>query len=203
MRMLPSILSLAIAACGALALSGCGREVTRTDDGAVRDHSGNWNAADVDLAGQTLSAKLVAGVWVDNFTKANNRPPRVRVGAIQQRTQDAEYINVDILKNSFESALVNSGKVRVAARKQEAPEIRDERVDGNAHSDPTTIKPDGREQKADLLVTCQINTQDDAFDGSKQKAYYVDVTVSDITTNDIMFKDRVQIKKDVSGSGVR
>ncbi len=196
-------LALAVAAGAALILPGCGKEVTRTEPAAQRDLSGNWNATDVNQAAQELSAKLLAAGWSSGFAEREKRIPVVRIGDFKVRTQDAEYVNVDILKNALAKTLVNSGKVEVVSSRGQAGELREERTDAVQHADPATVKADRQEVKADFLLTADINTQDDAEGSRKQKAYFIDARLTSVARQTQVFADNVRITKDVSGASVR
>jgi hypothetical protein len=190
-------LVLALALPAALPLAGCGKTVKRTDPNAVRDLSGNWNATDVNAAAQTLTAQILAAPWYQVFNEKNQRNPRVRVGRVEVRTQDAEFVNVDILTNDLVRHMTNSLKIDVVAARGQVDELRAERTEGIQHADPSTVRPDGKEQRADYLLTGTILTQDDSEGGSKQKFYSIDIFLTDIATTKPVFVGNHKIAKDV------
>lgn len=191
-------LVLALAIPATLPLTGCGKTVKRTESNAVRDLSGNWNATDVNAAAQALTAQILAAPWYQVYNEKNQRSPRVRVGRLEVRTQEAEFINVDILANDLTRHMTNSLKIDVVSDRGQAEEVRAERSDAIAHADPSTIKADRQEQKADYLLTGTILTQDDVEGKNKQKFYSIDIFLTDVATTRRVFAGNHKIAKDVS-----
>ena len=84
-----SKLSLALVpllALGAFALPGCGgKTVARTESGASKDLSGNWNDVDAKTVSTDMISKALSAGWIDRFTQKNSRPPP-RIAASQTAT---------------------------------------------------------------------------------------------------------------------
>ncbi len=180
----------------ALALTtGCGdQKITRTDENAVIDLSGNWNATDSRLVAEALIAQALQSPWADDFKKANNRTPVVKIGRIKPVT-NGDVINTDIFANDLVRAIVNSGKARAVASTSESDQAREERKEQDVHASETTRKPGFQETGTDYLIIGTINVQDDQAGGKRQKFYSTDLKLTDVKTQEQVWFGNKKISK--------
>ncbi len=200
MRLSTSLLRLtacvAIAA-GLVMFAGCGgTEVTRNESGAVRDLSGNWNAADSLKTADALTADCLSRAWLENFTKTNNRIPVVKIGRITVRT-NGDVVNTQIFTNDLVRALINSGKAEAVASNAENDQAREERKQQDVNASEATRKESFQETGTDFLILGEINVQDDQIDGKKQKFWSTDLKMTDVKTQRQVWIGNFKINKDV------
>lgn len=201
MRLSTSFLRLtacvAIAA-GLVVSAGCGgTSVQRTDERAVVDLSGNWNATDSTQVADAMIADCLSRPWLENFTKTNNRVPVVKIGRITVRT-NGDVVNTQIFANDLVRALINSGKAEAVASNAENDQAREERKQQDVNASEATRKESFQETGTDFLIIGEINVQDDQAGGTKQKFYATDLKMTDVKTQKQVWLGNKKISKVVS-----
>ncbi len=185
----------------ALALSlaaGCSptREVNRVDPRAPIDVDYRFNDVDARQVYQGMVQDALARPWIDNFVRENNnRRPVVIVGPVVNATQD--YIDTKMFTTQIERELINSGKVRFVAMKDQRDPIREERAQGQEWSRPETRKQMKNELGADYIVLGRIaDDKPRTLDGRGGVAYYqVSLEVIDLESNEKVFIGVQEVKK--------
>jgi uncharacterized protein (TIGR02722 family) len=185
----------------ALALSlaaGCSptREVNRVDPRAPIDVDYRFNDVDARQVYQGMVQDALARPWIDNFVRENNnRRPVVIVGPVVNATQD--YIDTKMFTTQIERELINSGKVRFVAMKDQRDPIREERLQGQEWSRPETRKQMKNELGADYIVLGRIaDDKPRTLDGRGGVAYYqVSLEVIDLESNEKVFIGVQEVKK--------
>jgi hypothetical protein len=164
--------------------TGCGEQkITRTDENAVIDISGNWNATDSRLVAEALIAQALQSPWADDFKKVNNRTPVVKIGRIKPIT-NGDVINTNIFADDLVRALISSGKARAVASTSEVDQAREERKEQDVHASEATRKPGFQEIGTDYLIIGTIEVQDDQADGKRQKFYSTTIKLTDVKTQE-------------------
>ncbi len=181
---------------------GGGTQVTRTESNAVRDLSGNWNATDSRVTAEAMIADCVSRPWMENFTKANNRAPVVKVGRVKVVT-NGDVVNTEIFTNDLVRSLINSGKAEAVASTSEVDQAREERKQQDVNASEATRKEGFQETGADFLIIGTINVQDDQADGKMQKFYSTDLKMTDIKTQKQVWIGNHKIAKDVTRSNYK
>ncbi len=185
----------------AMALSlaaGCSptREVNRVDPRAPIDVDYRFNDVDARQVYQGMVQDALARPWIDNFVRENNnRRPVVIVGPVVNATQD--YIDTKMFTTQIERELINSGKVRFVAMKDQRDPIREERAQGQEWSRPETRKQMKNELGADYIVLGRIaDDKPRTLDGRGGVAYYqVSLEVIDLESNEKVFIGVQEVKK--------
>jgi PBP1b-binding outer membrane lipoprotein LpoB len=93
--------------------------------------------------------------------------------------------------------MINSGRVRVVAMRNDRGQIRDERMQGQEWSQPQTRKQLKNELGADLIVMGNVNdVKQQSADGRTLVSYVeVNLDLTDLETNEIVWSHNVPIKK--------
>lgn len=178
--------------------TGCGgKTVERTDENAVIDLSGNWNATDSRQTADALIADCLDFPWADQFKAKNNRIPLVKTGAVKVIT-NGDVVNTEIFTNDLQRALLRSGKAQPVSSNSEKDQAREERKDQDVNASETTRKESFQESGADFLIIGTINVQDDQAGGVKQKFYSVDLKMTDVKTNQQVWIGNKKISKKVT-----
>ncbi len=186
------IISLTLA-CGST------RTVTRIDTESVIDLSGKWNDTDSRLVAQEMISDCLSRVWVTDFAMGEGRKPVVTVGSI--RNKSSEHINTETFSKDFERELINSGKIKFVAGRDQRGEVRGERMDQQEHSSEETAKRLAQETGADYLLYGSINTIVDQIEGRRVIFYQTDLELIHIETNEKAWIGSKKIKKDITQKG--
>lgn len=182
-----AILSILAVGCG-------GKSVKRIDTGTTVDLSGRWNDTDSRQVSEAMITASLNHPWVSEHMQSSaGKKPVVIVGAIRNRSM--EHIPVGTFIADLEKAFINSGKVSVVAGSTQRGELRAERDEQIDFANIETIKKQGQELGADYMLTGEINTIEDQEGGKKVVFYQVDLTLTDIETNQKIWLDQKKIKK--------
>jgi penicillin-binding protein activator len=162
------------------------------------DLSGNWNDTDsrlvsTEMIGDALSQNGQSRPWLVNFAKDKGKNPAVIVGSI--RNLSDEHIATGTFVGDIERAFVNSGSVRVVAKKEEREGVRDERQDQQANASPETVKQFGQELGADYMLLGEINKIVDQEGKEKVAFYQIDLTLTDLQSNEKVWMGQKKLKK--------
>jgi len=190
---------LLVAAALVALVAGCGgRTVTRTDPGIQTDLSGRWNDTDSRIVADSMVAQCLAGTWL-NVTyrgeEARGVPaqPVVVVGGV--RNQSLEHINTDVFMSDIERALLNSGRVQIAAGGREREEVRQERRDQSIFASPETAAQFGREVGADFVMVGTVNSVEDQEGDVRAVYYQVNLELVSVETALKVWMGSTEIKK--------
>ena len=176
---------------------GCGkRKVTRLETDTVTDLSGRWNDTDSRLVAEEMISDCLSRVWLTDFTMAEGRKPVVTVGTIRNRS--SEHINTETFSKDFERELLNSGKVKFVASREQRGEVRDERLDQQEFASLETAKRMAQETGADFLLYGDINTIQDELEGTRIMYYQTDLELINIETIEKVWIGTKKIKKGIA-----
>ena len=187
--------------CCLFYMAGCSStSVKRVAVDETIDFSGRWNDTDSRLTAKTIIEDVLRRSWVDDFREGKSRKPVVIVGTVKNKTE--EQLNIDVFIKDLETALLNSGRVKFVASKDERGGVRDERVAQNTqgHTDPETITPMGQETGADFMLIGSINTLKDETGGRYVILYQVNMELVDMRTNEKVWIGQNLLKKVVKKS---
>ena len=184
-----------LSAAGLLAACSTMPQVRRTEVNETIDYSGNWNDTDSRLTSEEMVRDALARPWVQEFTGAHSEKPRVIVGTVLNKSD--EHINTETFVKDLERELINSGRVKFVASKDQRDEVREERVDQSKNASLKTAKAMGQEYGADYMLKGQINTISDAAANREVKYYQVELELIDMTSNEKAWIGQKKIKKDV------
>jgi len=185
------LVSLLLTACG-----GSTREVARIDTKEMIDLSGKWNDTDARLVAEEMVEDALKRPWLTDFIQDASRKPVVVVGKI--RNKSSEHIAVDVFSNDIERELLNTGKVKFVAEKDQRDEIREERKDQNEFASKESFKKFYKELGADFYMSGTINSVTDMYEGQRVIFYQVDMELINIETNEKVWLGNKKIKKFVN-----
>lgn len=178
-----SIIALTVISTGCMTVAPAkSRSVSRIDSDAVVDLSGRWNDTDSKNTARAMIEDVISRPWIDDFRYENDRKPVVIVGSI--RNKSSEHIDTGIFVKDLERELINSGRVKFVASRNERDEIREEREDQLSNASVETAKRLAQETGADFMLIGTIRTQNDAYDNVKVKFYQIDMELIHLETNE-------------------
>ena len=190
---------LAPLALGGLALAGCKQPyypVDRVDPETVVDYDYRFDDEDSNKVAHDMTSDALSRQWIENWSSSNGgKKPIVFVGTIRNETGD--YIDTKMFTKQFERELINSGRVRLVAMRDERGELRDERAQGQEFNRPETIKKLGNELGADYMLLGRVGQikQSKPSGTGLTNFYQVDLELVDIESNEKVWIGNSQIKK--------
>lgn len=187
----------------ALLLISCGssKKVTRLDSKTVTDLSGKWNDTDSRLVSEKMVSDCLARPWSADFTEAKGHKPVVTVGTV--RNLSDEHIDTETFTTDIERELINSGKVKFVASRDQRPEIRQERADQQEYASDETVKRMAQEIGADFLMMGSVKTILDQAEGIKVVYYQTDLELINVESNEKVWIGTEKIKKEISRNSTK
>lgn len=175
---------------------GSSKQVTRLEPDTVTDLSGNWNDTDSKLVAKEMINDALARPWLTDFVAKAGRMPIVTVGTI--RNLSNEHIDAEVFTKDFERELLNSGKVKFVASKEERGEVREERLDQAESASRETMKKLREETGADFLLSGSVKSVLDQEGKAKAIFYQTDFQLINIESNEKVWIGSKEIKKGIS-----
>ncbi len=189
-------LAISVGCILCVVLAGCGapKTVERIEADTTIDLSGEWNDTDSRQVSEAMITDCLNHPWITQHTTTSaGKKPVVIVGAIRNRS--SEHIAIPTFVSDIERAFINSGLVSVVASANERGSLRDEKDDQSMFATPESTKEMGREQGADYMLMGQLNTIKDREGGKQVTFYQVDLTLTNIESNQKVWLGQKKIKK--------
>lgn len=192
-------LTVMIAMALIFAFSSCAdRKVSRVNTNEVIDLSGRWNDTDSRLVSEEMINDLLTARWLPVYeSRHNNKRPVIVVGTVANKSH--EHINSETFIKDIEKAIIKNGSVRLVQAGEKRQELRTERDEQNqGYTSPETAKKWGLELGADFILQGTINSIVDSYKKDKVVYYQVDLELTDLETNEVVWMGDKKIKKQVS-----
>lgn len=194
-----NIVNVLIALSLILAFGSCAdRKISRVDSNAVIDLSGRWNDTDSRLVSEEMIGDMLTAKWIPVYESHNvNKRPVIVVGTISNKSH--EHINAETFIKDIEKAVVKNGSVRLVQAGEKRQELRTEREEQNqGYVSPETAKKWGLELGADFMLQGTINSIVDTYKKEKVVFYQIDLQLTNLETNEVVWIGDKKIKKQVS-----
>lgn len=184
----------AIAVSGMMIISSCSRQVTRVNTDESIDISGNWNNTDSRLVAQEMTQTILAGKWLPNHLEGKQgKKPVVVVGAVNNKSH--EHIDAETFVKDVEQSFIQSDRVRLVQGGKKREELRAEKADQQDNSSVSTMKKFGLENGADYILQGSINSIVDSHKRKKVVYYQVNLELTNIQTNEVVWIGDKKIAK--------
>ena len=178
-------------------INGCAnRKITRVDPNETIDLSGRWNDSDSRLVSEEMIGDVLTSAWLPRYTKANDKRPVVVVGLVENKSH--EHINSETFIKDIEKAIIRDGNIRLVVAGEKRNELRKERSEQQDYASPETTKKWGKELGADFILQGTINSIVDAYKKQKVVTYQIDLQLTNIETNEVVWMGDKKIKKQIS-----
>ena len=178
-------------------INGCAnRKITRVDPNETIDLSGRWNDSDSRLVSEEMIGDLLTSAWIPKYLKANDKRPVVVVGLVENKSH--EHINSETFIKDVEKAIIRDGNIRLVVAGEKRNELRKERAEQQDYASPETTKKWGKELGADFILQGTINSIVDSYKKQKVVTYQIDLQLTNIETNEVVWMGDEKIKKQIS-----
>ena len=177
-------------------INGCAnRQITRVDPNTTIDLSGRWNDSDSRLVSEEMIGDLLTSAWIPRYTKANAKRPVIVVGLVENKSH--EHINAETFIKDVEKAIIRDGNIRLVVAGEKRNELRKERAEQQDYASPETTKKWGKELGADFILQGTINSIVDSYKKQKVVTYQIDLQLTNIETNEVVWMGDKKIKKQI------
>ena len=186
-------LALAITASTVFIFS-CARQVTRVSPDEAIDISGNWNYTDSRMVADEMTKTILGSGWLsDHLEKQAGKKPVVIVGMVQNKSH--EHIDAETFVKDVEKAFLQTQRVRLVQGGKKREELRAEKADQQDNASLSTMKKFGLENGADYILQGSINSIVDSHKRQKVVYYQVNLELTDIQTNEVVWIGEKKIAK--------
>jgi uncharacterized protein (TIGR02722 family) len=176
-----------------LMLGGCGRQVKRIDPNTATDLSGRWNDTDSRLTATAMIEQMFGNRWAVAFEQRHQKPPVLIVGLVANKSH--EHINTETFIRDLERAIINNGSIRLVQAGERREELRRERAGQQDFASAETAKRWGLELGADFMLQGTLNSIVDGYRRNQSVYYQVDLMLTNIETNEVVWMGNKEIKK--------
>ncbi len=177
-------------------LFGCTpkRQVQRISTEESVDLSGRWNDTDSRMVAQDMIDQLLHDNWIDYYnTKNPNKRPILIVGIIRNKSH--EHIDANTFIKDIERAIIQDASARLVQAGNKRDELRRERMEQQNFASSETVKNWGLELGADYMLQGTINSIVDTYKKEKVVYYQINLELSHLETNEIVWIGEKKIKK--------
>jgi len=188
------IITIAAIAVSGIVVASCSRKVTRIDTNETVDISGNWNNSDSRMVAQEMTQSILAGKWIStHLEEKKGKRPVVVVGMVQNKSH--EHIDAETFVKDVEQTFIQSERVRLVQGGKKREELRAEKADQQDNASVSTMKKFGLENGADYILQGSINSIVDSHKRQKVVYYQVNLELTDIQTNEVVWIGDKKISK--------
>lgn len=175
----------------------CSRKVTRIDPGEQVDLSGRWNNTDSRMVAEEMINDILKDKWVGNHQEGHGgQKPVVIVGFVTNKSH--EHIEAETFVKDVEQSFIKSGRVRLVQGGKKREELRAEKADQQTNASASSMKKFGLEQGADFILQGSINSIVDSQKRKKVVYYQVNLELTNIQTNEVVWIGDKKIAKYVT-----
>lgn len=174
-------------------LFSCSRNVTRIDPVNTPDISGSWNYTDSRLTAEQMISDALTADWLSTHNKNKSKKPVVIVGMITNKSH--EHIEAETFMKDLERSFISTSKVGLVQSGKKREEMRAEKADQQTNASQSSIKKFGLENGADYILQGSINSIVDAHKKKKTVTYQVDLELTNIETNEVVWIGDKKIAK--------
>jgi penicillin-binding protein activator len=174
-------------------LLACSHKVTRIDVDSPIDINGSWNNTDSKLTAEELTKQILSENWLANHLTAKGKKPVVIVGMVANKSH--EHIEAETFIKDLERSFLQTQKVGLVQSGKKREELRAEKADQQTNATVSSLKKFGLENGADYILQGSINSIVDAFKRQKTVTYQVNLELTNIETNEVVWIGEKKIAK--------
>jgi uncharacterized protein (TIGR02722 family) len=174
-------------------MASCAHKVSRIDPTETPDISGKWNNTDSRLTAEEMITQSLGSAWLNDFVQAKGKKPVVICGMVSNKSH--EHIEAETFVKDLERAFISTSKVGLVQGGKKREELRAEKADQQTNASVSTMKKFGLENGADFILQGSINSIVDAFKRKKTVTYQINLELTNIQTNEIVWIGDKKISK--------
>lgn len=187
-------MTIAAIAVSGMIITSCSRQVTRVSTDQAIDVSGNWNNTDSRLVAEEMTQTILGGKWLSTHLEEHQgKRPVVIVGVMQNKSH--EHIDAETFVKDVEQAFIKSERVRLVQGGKKREGLRGEKADQQDNATISTMKKFGLENGADYILQGSINSIVDSHKRKKVVYYQVNLELTNIQTNEVVWIGDKKIAK--------
>lgn len=187
-------MTIAAIAVSGMMITSCSRQVTRVNTDQAIDVSGNWNNTDSRLVAEEMTQTVLGGKWLStHLEEKQGKRPVVVVGVVKNKSH--EHIDAETFVKDVEQSFIKSERVRLVQGGKKREELRAEKADQQDNASVSTMKKFGLENGADYILQGSINSIVDSHKRKKVVYYQVNLELTDIQTNEVVWIGDKKIAK--------
>jgi len=171
----------------------CSHQVTRIEPTATPDINGSWNNTDSRLTAEEMIKQCLGEAWLANYNDSKGKKPVVIVGMVANKSH--EHIEAETFIKDLERTFINTAKVGLVQSGKKREELRAEKADQQSNASLSSMKKFGLENGADFILQGSINSIVDAFKRKKSVTYQINLELTNIETNEIVWIGEKKISK--------
>jgi uncharacterized protein (TIGR02722 family) len=188
------IMTIAAIAVSGVIISSCSRQVTRVNTDQAIDVSGNWNNTDSRLVAEEMTQTVLGGKWLStHLEEKQGKRPVVVVGVVKNKSH--EHIDAETFVKDVEQSFIKNERVRLVQGGKKREELRAEKADQQDNASVSTMKKFGLENGADYILQGSINSIVDSHKRKKVVYYQVNLELTNIQTNEVVWIGDKKIAK--------
>jgi uncharacterized protein (TIGR02722 family) len=173
--------------------TSCSRKVTRIDPSETPDISGSWNQTDSKLTAEEMIKQSLGEKWLNEHTTSKGKKPVVIVGLVTNKSH--EHIEAETFMKDLERSFITTDKVGLVQSGKKREEMRAEKADMQTNASASTLKKFGLEKGADYILQGSINSIVDAYKRKKTVTYQINLELTNIETNEVVWIGDKKIAK--------
>lgn len=187
-------MTIAAIAVSGMIITSCSRQVTRVNTDQAIDVSGNWNNTDSRLVAEEMTQTVLGGKWLSShLEEKQGKRPVVVVGVVKNKSH--EHIDAETFVKDVEQSFIKSERVRLVQGGKKREELRAEKADQQDNASVSTMKKFGLENGADYILQGSINSIVDSHKRKKVVYYQVNLELTNIQTNEVVWIGDKKIAK--------
>lgn len=176
-----------------LTLASCSHKVSRIDPAEMPDINGSWNNTDSRLTAETMINQSMTDKWLSEYVQAKGKKPVVIVGMVTNKSH--EHIEAETFMADLEKSFITTSKVGLVQSGKKREEMRSEKADQQTNATVSTMKKFGLEKGADYILQGSINSIVDSYKRKKTVTYQINLELTDIQTNEVVWIGDKKIAK--------
>ena len=174
-------------------LAACSHKVSRIDPAETPDINGSWNNTDSRLTAEQMINESLTDKWLSEHLQAKGKKPVVIVGFVSNKSH--EHIEAETFMNDLEKSFITTSKVGLVQSGKKREEMRTEKADQQTNASASTMKKFGLEKGADYILQGSINSIVDSYKRKKTVTYQIDLELTNIETNEVVWIGDKKIAK--------
>lgn len=175
-----------------LTILSCSHQVTRIEPTATPDINGSWNNTDSRMTAEAMIMQCLGEAWLSNYSASKGKPV-VIVGMVTNKSH--EHIEAETFIKDMERAFINTTKVGLVQSGKKREELRAEKADQQSNATISSMKKFGLENGADFILQGSINSIVDAYKRKKTVTYQINLELTNIETNEVVWIGEKKISK--------